>query len=342
MPVEVVSDKEAWDTFVDAAPSGLLFHRWDFLKVTGRWTGYTVLPYGIYRGEELIAVCPLFHKRICGLSIVLSPPPLQAVVPYLGVVMGRGYTAAKQSRRESMLQAIAEGLRDISGNLAPDYFSMNLVPGFRDIRRFNRDGYRVGINYTYAIDLAPPLEILRENLNKKLRANIRKFEKDGYFMEQGDDLGPFYEAVSRRFSSPDMNVPLITRQYFEEIFGAYPDHVHVYYLYNRSGEVKGVGTTQEYKRYILWVGGPKIDGTPANEYFQWLQLMDAKEKGFSEFENTGANNPNLNMHKAKYNPALAVYLELSRKNSAGRVAEWVYSSIANRSWIKKRFVPYIE
>jgi len=342
LPVEVISDRETWDTFIDAGPSGLLFHRWDFLEITGRWTGYKVLPYGIYRGEELVAVCPLLHKRVCGLSIVLSPPPLQAVVPYLGVVMGKDYATARQSRRESMLQVVADGLREISGDIAPDYFSMGLVPGFRDIRQFSRDGYRVRINYTYAIDLTPPLETLWENLNGKLRTSLRKFEKDGYFMEEGDDLGPLYEAVGRRFSSPEMNIPMVTRRYFEDIFRVYPDHVHVYYLYDRSGALKGAGTTQEHKRHILWVGGPKIDGTSANEYLQWLLLRDAKEKGFPEFENTGANNPNLNMHKAKYNPALSVYLEVSRKNSAGKVAEWVYSSIASSPWIKKRVVPYIE
>ncbi len=342
MSIDIISDRETWDKFIDAGPSGLLSHRWDFLNITARWTGYAVLPYGIYKGEELIAVCPLFHKRIFGLSIVLSPPPLQAVVPYLGIVMGRDYAAAKQSRRESMLQVVADGFRDISGDLAPDYFSMSLVPDFHDIRQFSLDGYRIRINYTYTVDLTPPLEVLRENLSGKLRKNLRTFEKDGYIMEEGDDLGPFYEAVGRRFSSPEMNIPLITRRYFEEIFQAYPDHVHVYYLYDRDGAVKGVGTTQEYKRYTLWVGGPKIDGTSANEYFQWLLLRDAKEKGFSEFENTGANNPNLNMHKAKYNPAPSVYLEVSRKNYAGKVAEWAYSSIASSPGIKKRVVPYIE
>ncbi len=342
MPVEVITDRETWDTFIDASPSGLLFHRWDFLTITEQLTGYTALPYGIYKGDELVAVCPLFCKRSCGLSIVLSPPPLQAIVPYLGLVMGRDYTTAKQSKKESTLQVVAEGLREGLGNLAPDYLSMKLVPGFRDIRQFIRDGYRIRINYSYVINLAPPLETLWENLNGKLRTNLRKFESDGYYMEEGNDLGPFYEAVGRRFSQPEMNIPMVTRQYFEDIFRAYPEHVRVYHLYDRNGALKGVGTTQEYKRYILWVGGPKIDGTSANEYLQWLLLRDAKGKGFLEFENTGANNPNLNMHKAKYNPALSIYLEVSKKNGAGKVAEWVYSNIVNRPRIKRRVVSYID
>lgn len=342
MPIEYISDKETWDRFIDASPSGLLFHKWDFLKVTERHTGYTALPYGIYNGNELVAACPLFCRRVNGISIVLSPPPTQAVIPYLGIVMGRDYTTAKQSKKESIMRVVAEGLGEVLNDLSPNYFSMKIAPSLHDIRWFSWSGYQIRINYSYVIDLTPPLETLWGNLNRKLRTSLRKFEREGYHLEEGDDLTLFYETVRHRFSQPDMNIPMITRHYFEDIFQAYPEYVHVYHLYDQNGDLTGVGTTQEYKRYLLWVGGPKIDGTSANEYLQWLLLRSAKEKGFSEFENTGANNPNLNMHKAKYNPNLSLYLEVSRKDGVGRAAEWAYSTILNRPWIKKRVIPYID
>jgi hypothetical protein len=47
------------------------------------------------------------------------------------------------------------------------------------------------------------------------------------------------------------------------------------------------------------------------------------------------------MHKAKYNPDLAIFFEVSRKDGVGRVAEWAYSNIVNRPLIKRRVVPYI-
>lgn len=342
MPVEVVTDEEAWDAFIDASPSGLLFHRWDFLKITEEHTGYTALPFGIYKGEELVAALPLFCRRRGGFSILLSPPPMQAIIPYLGVVMGANYTGAKQSKKESTLRLVVEGLNEIVESLSPNYLSVKLVPGFHDIRQFIWKGYETNISYSYTVDLAYPLETLWMNLNGKLRTNLRKFADNGYYLERGSDITLFYETVRQRFNHPDMNIPMITKDFFEDIFRAYPDHVHVYHLFNKDGELQGVGTTQEYKRYLLWVGGPKIDGTSANEYLQWLLLKDAKEKGFMEFENTGANNPNLNMHKAKYNPDLSIHLEVSQKDTVGRAAEWVYGNIVNRSWIKKRMVPYVE
>ncbi|MDR9816620.1 MAG: GNAT family N-acetyltransferase [Candidatus Methanoculleus thermohydrogenotrophicum] len=342
LPVELVTDKETWDAFIDASPSGLLFHRWDFLKITGRHTRYTALPFGIYKGEELVAAFPLFCKRKGGFSVVLSPPPMQGVIPYLGIVMGRDYEMAKQSKKESRLQVVAEGFKEIIESLSPNYLSVKFVPGFHDVREFIWEGYQIRINYSYVVDLTPPLETLWGNLNGKLRTSLRKFAKEGYYLEKGDDITLFYETVHQRFSQPDMDIPMITKNYFEDIFRAYPDHVHVYHLYNQEGDLRGVGTTQEYKRYLLWVGGPKINGTSANEYLQWLLLKDAKEKGFSAFENTGANNPNLNMHKAKYNPNLSIHLDVSQKDVMGRAVEWVYGNIINRPWIKKRAIPYIE
>jgi len=341
LTVAIITDRDAWETFIDESSCGLLFHRWDYLRITERHTGYALLPYGIYRGEELIAVCPLFWKQANGVSVVLSPPPMQAVIPYLGVVMGREYATAKQSKRESTLQVMADGLREAIRDLSPNYLSITFAPGFHDVRRFIWDGYRTGLHYSYTIDLTPPLETLWANLNGKLRTSLRKFEKGGYHLEEGDNLTPFYETVRQRFSRPEMNIPMISRDYFEDIFRAYPDHVHVYYLYDRDGDLKGVGTTQEYKRYTLWVGGPRIEGTSANEYLQWSLLRDAKEKGFPEFENTGANNPNLNLHKAKYNPDLSIFFDVSRKDGVGRVAEWAYSHIVNRPEIKKRLIPYV-
>ena len=342
LSVDIVTDKDLWDTFIDAGPSGLLFHKWDFLKITERYTGYRVLPCGIYKGRELVAVCPFYHRQISGISVVFSPPPMQAVIPYQGIVMSRDYTTAKQSKRESTLQVVIEGLREVIDDLSPNYLSIKLTPDYHDIRHFIWDGYQARISYSYTVDLTPPLETLWKNLSAKLRTNLRKFEKSGYYLEEGDDLALFYETVRQRFSHPDMDIPMVAQGYFEDILRAYPGSVRVYHLYDRDGDLKGIGTTQEYNRYLLWVGGPKIDGTSANEYLQWLLLKDAKEKGFLEFENTGANNPNLNMHKAKYNPDLSIHVEVSRADIVGKAAEWAYSNIINRPWIKKKVIPYIE
>jgi hypothetical protein len=58
-------------------------------------------------------------------------------------------------------------------------------------------------------------------------------------------------------------------------------------------------------------------------------------------ENLGAGTPNLNLFKAKFNPHLSI-LELNRRDARGKAAEWVYATILNRNWMKKKVVSYLE
>jgi hypothetical protein len=71
----LIDDEERWDTFVDESASGRLFHKWDFMKITGKHTGFKFPHYGIFKGNELIGIFPLFQKQMHGINLLLSPLP---------------------------------------------------------------------------------------------------------------------------------------------------------------------------------------------------------------------------------------------------------------------------
>jgi len=340
--MRLIDDRDVWDTFVDGSASGRLFHKWDFMKITQKHTGFMFLPYGVFKGNELICVFPLFQRQMHGLTVLLSPPPLQSVIPYLGFVMGRRYDTAKQSKKESMLKAVMEDLDAELAALAPNYLAIAQVPGFIDVRQFLREGYDTRIHFSYVIDLAPPLPEIWDGFSSNLRTKLRKVEKNGYRLEKSTDLTAFYSTVAERFSEPDMNIPMISRSYFEDLFRAYPDELGLYYLYDADGAVTGVQATQEYKVFTLWMGAPKMTAMPGNEFLQWLLLGRAKEAGYRQMENVGANNENLNLFKSKFNPSLALFLEVSRQDLVGRVARWAYSTIASKGAVKRKVLSYIE
>jgi len=171
---------------------------------------------------------------------------------------------------------------------------------------------------------------------------LRKVEKSGYRFEKSTDLSVFYSTVAERFSDPDMNIPMISRAYFEDLFLAYPDELGLYYLYDGDGAVTGVQATQGYKAFTLWMGAPKMTAMPGNEFLQWLLLGQAKERGYRKMENVGANNENLNLFKSKFNPSLTLFLEVSRQDLFGRVARWAYSTIASKGPMKRKVLSYIE
>lgn len=342
MTTGLIDDGDTWDAFVDETISGSLFHKWDFLKITEKHTGFTFLPYGFFKGNELICIFPLFQKQTCGLNILLSPPPVQSVIPYLGFVMGRRYDTAKQSKKESMLKSVGEDLEAEFATLAPNYLAITQVPGFIDVRRFLREGYDTRVHFSYIIDLGPPLQEIWNGFSSNLRTKLRKIEKNGYRLEKSTDVSIFYSTVAERFSDPDMNIPMISRAYFEDLFLAYPDELGLYYLYDAEDAVTGVQATQEYKAFTLWMGAPKMTAMPGNEFLQWLLLQQAKKEGYRRMENVGANNENLNLFKAKFNPSLTLFMEVSRQDLFGRVARWAYSTIASKGPMKRKVLSHIE
>lgn len=316
------------------------------MKITEKHTGFRFLPpYGVFKGNELIAVMPLFQKQLHRVNVLLSPPPLQSVVPYLGFVMGRRYDTAKQSKKESMLKLVGDDLESEFAALAPpNYLSITQVPGFIDVRRFLREGYQTRLHFTYLIALDPPLDEIWNSFSSNLRTKLRKVEKNGYRLEKSTDISIFYSTVAERFSDPEMSIPMISRAYFEELFRAYPDELGLYYLYDDEGAVTGVQATQEYKAFTLWMGAPKMTAMPGNEFLQWLLLQQAKHAGgYRHMENVGgANNENLNLFKSKFNPSLTLFLEVSQEDFIGRVARWAYSTIASKSPMKRKVLSYIE
>ena len=157
------------------------------------------------------------------------------------------------------------------------------------------------------------------------------------------DISTLYASLAERFSRPEMKIPMVGRRYFEELFRAYPDHLAAYYLYDREGALTGAVATQEYKRFLLWIGTPRIEGVHAgNEYLQWLLIQRAKAEGYSYLENIGANTPDLNFFKSRFCSSLGIYMEVFQKDAVGTLAEWAYSNVINKPWLKRRFVPYID
>ena len=107
MTVELLEDKKRWDQFVETSPEGLLFHKWDFLKTVERHSKYRFLPYGIYSGEHLKCIFPIFIGRERGLTILNSPPP-NTQIWYLGPTFDPSVQGLKTSAREKIFAQVTD------------------------------------------------------------------------------------------------------------------------------------------------------------------------------------------------------------------------------------------
>lgn len=332
MVVELIKDKELWDEFVDKSPYGLLFHKWDFLKIMEKFSGYKLLSYGIYKGDELIAVFPLFFNKSKGLKKIFSPPP-RTGVSYLGFVMDQKYDTLKQDKKESYLNIVADEIDEEIEKFSPNYVAISIVPNFLDIRPFKWNNYNIDTHFTYTINLSRTLDEIGNNLKKILRKQIKKAEDLNLKLLKSDDISMFYELEKKRYEEQSINFPIKSKEYLQDLIKAYPENFGLYYLYDSNEEVIGAITTQEYKRFILWMGNTKIKNEIyGNEYIIWKLIQKAKSENYQKFEIIGANIKRLCQFKSKFNPSLELSFSLYKKDALGKLAEWAYLNFLRKRW----------
>ncbi len=324
MAVILIKDKKTWDDFIDQSNYGLLFHKWDFLKIMEKYSGYGLLPFGVHKGDVLTCVFPLFCKREMGMRMVFSPPP-RACVPYLGPVMSATYDTLKQKRKESYLQSVTDEIGQELKKISPNYTSITLSHGLTDIRPFKWNGYKDESHYTYKLDLAASLDDIWAGFDATCKKNIKKSEKLGLAIKRVHDSDKFYDVMKKRYEEQELNAPLYSAQYLADLMEAYPENLKMFFVY-QGEDIIALCIDCDYKgRVIHWLGAARFDnGIAGNDYMLWELIKQARGDGFKEFEIQGANQKRLSEFKSKFNPGLETYYTLQKRDSLGKIAEWAY------------------
>jgi hypothetical protein len=197
--VKLIEDRAPWDRFVEASPDGTVFHRWELLRIVERHSGYRLLLYGVYWGNELMTLFPVFHKKDPFFSSVFAPPP-QTRVPYPGPAMSAVAQRAKPSTREGYLHtAVSEVSAEIR-KLAPNYVYLQLPPGHYDIRPYKWQDYSEVTNFAYFIDISRPPEQILAGFDQNARRFIRDAGGLGLEVRRSFDSGTFCQIMRKRYA----------------------------------------------------------------------------------------------------------------------------------------------
>jgi len=321
MGIEILKDREQWDRFVDGSPYGSIFHQWDLLKIVEKHTGFRFLPYGITKGEKLIALLPLFSRRAYGFRMVASPPP-QTGIPHMGFVVSENFDTQKQDRREQDLETIGTELAGELETLAPDHFFMSLPPNFLDVRIFRWLGFEVIPSYTYFLDLTPPLEKILEGFKNKRKGAIRSSLKSGLTMEIGSDPEHLFRLMKFRYDTLGQALGIPGIEYLQDLSRDLPDAIRVCNVRDGDRVVASIMLTR-YKDVKFWLGLTKAPGN-TNDFLVWQVIQEAKSQGFSTLEVVGANTRHLSSYKNQFNPVLVPGFNIRRRNRRAAVAENLY------------------
>lgn len=333
MTISVIDDGILWDAFVDSSPYGLLFHKWEYLKIMEKHTGCKLYAYGIYKNKELMCVFPVFIKHALGMRMAFSPPPYTGV-PYLGPVMSPLYDRFRQGKKESYLKEAVHEVQGELNKLSPTYTLFCTVPGFEDIRPFKWEGYDVDINFTYEIDLRKPLEELWERFDYNCKKNIKTLDNGSLSIKRINDPDTFFKILTGLFNKKKLNFSVTSAGYINDILNTFSDNARMYFIYNDRGEAIFTMLTIEYgKRFMLWMGGPSVTTRIPGYYpIVWELLKSAKNDGYEIFEYQGANTPDLCLQKSKYNPSLNSFYIINKKGVLSKAVQWSYFNLVKKRW----------
>ncbi len=325
MAIALIKDRSTWDQFVDESPYGLLSHKWDFLKIAEKYSGYKLHTYGFYKGEELLGIYPLFYTSFNGFKMIFSPPPRRGI-PYLGFLVSKDYDKLRQSKKESLLDQFLGDIEAEVQRYSPDYMLVYTVPSFLDMRFFKWNDYCVAPDFTYTVGLKQPAEDIWNSFHKDVRRDIKHAESSGLELKEGRDLTMFHERQERRYKEKAASFSMDI-DYLRDLFRAYPDNIHVYYVYNDAGQIEAASMAQEYKgRFLGWIGLAKAS-SHANEFMIWRLMDAARSRGLEKFEIAGADVRSQCQFKSKFNPTLEVCYHIYKKSLLGKAAEWTYANL---------------
>ncbi len=187
------SEFPLWDNLVDESPNGTLFHKSIWLRASGK----SFVIYGCFRGGELCAGVPFSCHARFGIKRACHP----TLTPYLGVLF-------KQNNDKYVTRISHEKdiNREIARRLKRDFhhITFKCTPGVTDFQPYMREGFSVGIRYTYKVNLNRSLEDIWKSMAAGRRSDIVKAGKDGISAIHSDDFEQTFDLVDKTFVRQDL------------------------------------------------------------------------------------------------------------------------------------------
>ena len=332
MSVKIIDDSSLWDSFVDESPHGVLFHKWEFLKIIEKYSGYTLLPFGIFekKDKNLFCLFPLFYRKRLGMKMIFSQPPMSGI-PFIGLLMNPHNSDIKQRQKESYMNTAVNEINSEIEALNPNYVSISLGPYVQDIRPFIWNGFDSSIDYTYVIDLNPSLDTIWNSFDKDCRREIRTTEKYKLLLKATDDVKKFYAINEDRYHQQQLKFPFFGSDYLKAIIAAFPNSIKLYYLYNEQDIINLVINYEYHKRMVFWKGWVSLDRSiHSNEFLTWEFIKQAKSQGLQTLEIQGADVKRLCLFKSKFNPGLEQSFTIHKQDFLGGLGERTYKILSKK------------
>lgn len=326
-------DKELWNRIVQNSPHGTIFHTWEWLHCIEAYTGSRLYPMMVFNGTEPVAVYPLYIRHFGPVKMAFSPPP-RCLLLYLGPVFC-GWDELKQEKRESLYIKIQKEIDTfIFSDIGCSYVRIRTAPGIYDSRPLKWSGYSVEPLYTYRLDTCRGIEVIQEGCDRKVRANVRKAQKEGLMIEDGteQDIPFILESLKKRYEQQGF-VASDYESYVRDLYEKFsPDHMHIYIATLNGMKLSGMITLTYNNVNYMWLGVPKNTSTnlSPNDLIQWEAINRTVLNGTRYYEEleTG-DDPRTVRFKSKFNPEIVVWFSATKySGTAYQIADTLRQGIS--------------
>ena len=325
-------DAEKWDTIISKSPQGTLFHTWNWLKSTEKYSETKLFPIIGMKGSSPVGAFPLFFQKKGPISMVFSPPP-HASIPYLGPVLVGNETLIQEKWEKiyADFQEVVEHF--INTDLKSNYSSITLGPTLKDPRPFAWSGYTIKPNYDYSVDTSKGIDKLYKSLDYNKRAELKKANEQEMIVEIGSkkEYEKILDLINERYAQ-QKKILTSSRNYFLDVFKTYKGNMKIFSVIVGGEVVTGIICIQYRDSLYGWVGNSKpknrISPSP-NNLLYWEIVRYAAEHGFKEYTILGAAG-NQRLHEfyaARFNPELILRYSAIKKSLLTGALEKAYIHI---------------
>jgi hypothetical protein len=356
MDVETLELSE-WEAALPTSGTEV-FHRPEALEVLADHADASLYLFGGFKGQQPVALLPVFVQERAVGSAVLSPPPSMGV-PRLGPLTMP--TSPKRRKREKINREFAREVLDrldadasvsdrleaagldnsvtdrlTRAGLDPSLTIVRMECGvdYPDPRPYAWEGYAIAPRFTYVLDVgsSSPDDLLK-SASKSLRREIRDGKDlDVEVSVEGIDAAQtVYEDTKDRYDEQGEGFPM-QWAYVRDLLEALDERFRVYVARDSDGEyVSGITVLYSDDRAYFWQGGTRAiyEGTSVNSLLHWAIIEDVAEDppvdGVHSYDLMGANTENLCRYKAKFGADLVPYYVIESKGAGMGIAKKAYS-----------------
>ncbi|MCX7765884.1 MAG: GNAT family N-acetyltransferase [Candidatus Sumerlaeia bacterium] len=300
--------RDEWDSFVDVAPAGTIFHssKWLALYSSLNIQGerQRIICCRQQSEGKIIGGCTFLEKQRYGFRLAVNAIATQ----YAGFLLPPP-TSEKLSSTLTKHHLIFSSLTQYLSQRFHQVWLFN-APGITDLRPLQQSRWLVSPAYTYFVN-TERLESLWDQLDGSIRRQIKKGEKIGFRLTDHFQASEFLSLLTESFRRHNVSNP-IPDEFIIQLLQSptLQENRLLIGAEDNAGQLaSAIVVLYDRKRayYVLAATRSDILGSGVHSWLIWELFRELHRRGIFQFDFLGAIIPSIARFKEKFNPQLVTY-----------------------------------